>query len=55
MKFTNEICPKCGGHELDVYNSMIDYSEDPAVGYIWFICLGCGEEFEVIKIAEVNT
>ena len=55
MKFTNETCPKCLGNDLDVYNSMIDYSTDPATGYIFFVCLECGEEFEVIKVAEVNT
>ena len=54
MKFTHEACPKCLGNDLQVYNSMIDYSEDPAIGYIWFICLECGEEFEVIKEAEVT-
>lgn len=55
MKFTNESCPKCGNHDLEVYNSLIDYSPEIAVGYIFFVCLGCGEEFEVIKEAEVNT
>lgn len=51
MKFSNEECPKCGSHNLDVYNSIIDYSENPAIGYIAFICLKCGEEFEVTKVA----
>ena len=54
-KFSNEECPKCGSHELEVYNSIIDYSQDPALGYIFFICEKCGEEFEVVKVAEVNT
>lgn len=55
MKFTHEECPKCLSHKLEVYNSLIDYSTDPATGYIFFICEECGEEFEVIKIAEINT
>ena len=55
MKFTNEKCPKCNEHDLEVYNSIIDYSHDPALGYIFFVCSTCGEEFEVIKEAEVNT
>lgn len=53
MKFSNEVCPKCLGNDLDVYNSLIDYSPEVAVGYIFFVCLECGEEFEVIKEAEV--
>jgi DNA-directed RNA polymerase subunit M/transcription elongation factor TFIIS len=55
MKFTNEVCPKCQAHELEVYNSLIDHSTNPATGYIFFVCEQCGNEFEVIKIAEVNT
>ena len=55
MKFSNEECPKCHAHHLEVYNSLIDYSTEPATGYIFFICEECGEEFEVIKIAEMNT
>jgi hypothetical protein len=55
MKFTNEFCPVCAGNDLEVYSSTIDYATDPATGYIFFICLGCAHEFEVIKEAEVNT
>lgn len=55
MKFTNEACPYCSGNDLEVYDSVIDYSTDPATGYIWFICQKCGHMFEVKKIAEVNT
>ena len=55
MKFTQEFCPVCAANDLEVYNSMIDYANDPAIGYIYFICNGCGHEFEVIKEAEVNT
>lgn len=54
MKFTNEFCPKCLGNDLQVYNSAIDYSTDPATGYIFFICTECGCEFEVVKEAEVS-
>lgn len=52
MKFTQEFCPKCLGNDLEVYDSSIDYSTDPATGYIWFICQECGHEFEIVKEAE---
>ena len=53
MKFSQFKCSKCNGNDLDVYNSIIDYSKNPAVGYIAFICKTCGEEFEVEMEAEV--
>lgn len=46
MKFSMFRCPNCDYNDLEVYNSIIDYSKDPAIGYIAFICKTCGYEFE---------
>jgi len=46
MKFSQFKCPECDGNNLEVYNSIIDHSADPAIGLIAFICLRCGFEFE---------
>jgi DNA-directed RNA polymerase subunit M/transcription elongation factor TFIIS len=46
MKFSTFKCPECGNNDLEVYNSLIDYSEDPAIGLIAFVCIECGHEFE---------
>ena len=46
MKFSQFKCPECEGNNLEVYNSIIDHSRDPAIGLIAFVCIECGAEFE---------
>jgi len=46
MKFSQFRCPECNNNSLEVYNSIIDESIDPAMGMIAFICLRCGYVFE---------
>jgi transcription elongation factor Elf1 len=53
MKFSQFKCKECESNDLEVYNSIIDYSKDPAVGYIAFVCKTCGHEFEIEMEAEV--
>jgi transposase-like protein len=53
MKFSQFKCKECESNDLEVYNSIIDYSKDPAVGYIAFKCKACEHEFEIEMEAEV--
>jgi len=47
MIFSQFRCPECGENSLHIYNSIIDESKDPAIGFIAFKCIGCGNEFEI--------
>ena len=53
MKFSMFKCKECESNNLEVYNSIIDYSKNPAIGYVAFVCKACGTEFEIEMEAEV--